>query len=407
MNGARWYERVRYEDGPWPLWRVDKNVAYVTKSLVHRVAPWTDAERDAHVAARRQLERGQWRRDLSDRWTLCLGGDLMWIRDGWEEHLSEALQEIVARADLAVANLETPVDPDRRVPKWTYETLHYNAPAEYLRPWSKARRTVMSLCNNHALDQGEGGLARTRARVVESGIRAVGGPSAEDAVEVVQVRGARVAVTAATYGVNHLRGAPPKGIPVLQFGSDVRETDWSAVAELIARARATSPDLVVLAAHWGFEYECWPGAKQREAARRLFELGVDVIVGSSPHVLQPVELASIDGIDPDCPLQVTRGSSPRYGLVAWSLGNLSTIMPTVRCQTGALVEVTLGRTPQGALSVCDLRAHATHSARGNGRSVLGARTLDVEALRRRGGDAARVTWIATEALGATLLEETP
>lgn len=400
----RWFERVRYEDGAWPLWRWDRNVAYVAKSLAHRTAPWTADDEAAHVAARRQLDRGRWRQCLSDRFTLCLGGDLMWIRDGWADHLSPALEAVVGRADVALVNLETPIDPDARVPKWTYETLHYNAPPDYLRPWSRARRTVMSLCNNHALDQGAGGLSRTRDRVRAAGIVAVGGPRAEHAVEVVEARGARVAVTGTTYGINHLRGAPPHGIPVVQFGSDVRETDWTRVEPLVARARASAPDLVVLMAHWGFEYECWPGAKQREAARRLVELGVDVIVGSSPHVLQPVELVSIDGVDADCPMQVARGGPPRYGLVAWSLGNLSTIMPTLRCQTGALVEVTLGRTPAGAFSVCDLRAHATHSARGNGRSLIGARTVDVASLPARGGDGARVSAIAEEALGCTLLD---
>lgn len=405
---TRWFERIRYEDGAWPLWRLDQNLAYVCKSLAHRTEPWSDLDREHHEAARRQLDGGRWRRRLEHPLRLCLGGDLMWIRDGWDAPFSPALASVIARSDVAIANLETPVDPASSVPKWTYETLHYNAPPAYLRPWTRARTAVLSLCNNHALDQGPDGLVRTHRAVEDAGVFAVGGPRADHAVKFVEAADARVAVTGTTYGINHLRGAPPAGIPVVQFGSDVRSTDWTSVESLVARARQLAPDLVVLVAHWGFEYECWPGERQREAARRLVALGVDVVVGSSPHVLQPVELVSIDGADPDCPLQVTRGGPPRLGLVAWSLGNLATIMPTLRCQTAALVEATFGRTAEGALTVCDLRAFATHAARGNGDTWLAARTLDLQTFRtrcREDADAAHA--IAKEALGNTLLEETP
>jgi hypothetical protein len=99
----------------------------------------------------------------------------------------------------------------------------------------------------------------------------------------------------------------------------------------------------VLLAHWGYEYEYWPGALQTEHARRLIELGADVIVGSSPHVLQPVELVSVDGADPACPLQARRGGPPGFALIAWSLGNLATILPTLGCRVGALLELDVGR----------------------------------------------------------------
>jgi len=131
---------------------------------------------------------------------------------------------------------------------------------------------------------------------------------------------------------------------------------------------------VIVCAHWGFEYEYWPAARQRAHAVRLIELGADLIVGSSPHVLQPVELVSIDGADPACPLQARRGGRPRHGLIAWSLGNFATIMPTLPCQVGALLEVELAA-GAGGLSPRRLRAIPTMSRRGLGASWIGGATV--------------------------------
>jgi len=371
-------EGIRYEAGRWPLWRWDRNLRYLAKSLVHRTTPWTDEDRDALVRGRRYLEGGAWRSSAPPALRLVLAGDLMWIRDGWADAIAPGLRARIAAADLAIANLETPIVPERRVPRWVYETLHYNAPPAFLAPWMGARNAVLSLCNNHALDQGDAGLARTREVVLGHGLLAVGGTAPDDAVAALELQGQRLAITAITYGINHgsATGAPPAGVPIARLGDPGHEPDWPRLTAQIAAARARGPDLVILCAHWGFEYEHWPAARQREHARRLIELGVDLVVGSSPHVLQPIELVSIDGADPACPLQASRGGAPRMGVIAWSLGNFTTIMPSLPCQVGALVELDL----DAALRPCAIRAIPTLSRRGLGASWLGAGTVAVAEL---------------------------
>lgn len=376
------YERVRYEDGRWPLWRWDRNLRYLLKSVVHRKTPWTEDDRDALARGRAYLDGGTWRSTAPPALRLVLAGDLMWIRDGWADVLAPSLQARIAAADLAIANLETPIVPERRVPRWVYETLHYNAPPELVAPWTRARAAILSLCNNHALDQGEAGLARTREVVTGRGLGAIGGMQASEAIATATIDGVRVGVTAVTYGLNHPGTAP--GVPVERFGDPAHEPDWPRLADLIAAARARGPELVVLCAHWGFEYEHWPAAPQRAHAVRLIELGVDVIVGSSPHVLQPIELVSIDGADPACPLQATRGGAPRLGVIAWSLGNFTTIMPTLACHVGALIELDL----DAALRPCAVRAIPTLSRRGLNRGWLGAGTVPTSELSTAEGRAA-------------------
>jgi poly-gamma-glutamate synthesis protein (capsule biosynthesis protein) len=372
---AALYEGIRYEDGRWPLWRWDRNLRYVVKSVVHRRTPWTMEDREHHARARAYLESGAWSRAVASPVRVIAGGDLMWIRSGFREAMAPPLRARIAAADLAVVNLETPMDPERPVPRLVYETLHYNSPPGYLDAWRSDRPCAVSLCNNHALDQGHDGLRRTRDVVESLGVEALGGVDPGDAISGVRVGDLAVGLTAITYDVNHLVGAPPAGIPVARFGDPAHEPDWRRIAAQITAAKRAGGDLVILLAHWGFEYEYWPAATQRAHARRLIELGVDVIVGSSPHVLQPVEMVSVDGADPACPLQATRGGAPRFALIAWSLGNLATIMPTLACRTGALLEIDVGRDARGVPAFSAIRAIPTKSGRGLGASWIDGATL--------------------------------
>jgi hypothetical protein len=374
---ARLYEGIRYENGRWPLWRWDLNLRYLAKSVAHRREPWTEEDRAHHARARAYLAGGAWRRPVAQPARIVAGGDLMWLRSGFADALAPELRARIAAADLAIVNLETPMVPERPVPRLVVETLHYNSPPAYLEAWRSGRPRVISLCNNHALDQGPEGLARTREVVAGLGLTPLGGPRPGDEVAGVRAGDLAIGVAGVTYGINHMVGPPPDGIPVERFGDPAHEPDWARVAALVAAARRLGSDLVVLAAHWGYEYEFYPAALQRAHAVRLIELGVDVILGSSPHVLQPVELVAIDGVDDDCPLQARRGGRPRFGLIAWSLGNLASVMPTLPCRLAALLELDVGLL-SGVPAFAGLRAAGTFTGRG-----LGGRWLDVATLPAR------------------------
>lgn len=375
------YEDTRYEVQRWPLWRWDKNLRYIAKSFAHRPQPLSQADRDHHQAMRRYCAGLRWpRAEITQRWSAV--GDLMWLRDGYADFLSPALRQRFAHRDILFANLETPVDPAAPVKRWIYETVHYNAPGAYLDAWACAPQAdrVFSLCNNHALDQGLEGLRATRAQVARRGLLPVGGAqSPQQALRLVERGGLRVAVLATTFGIN---GSPPAaepaGVPVHGFGDPGSNTDWAQLQALIEEARALQPDWLVMMPHWGFEYEYWPDAAMRADAYRLLELGVDVILGTSPHVLQPVEVVSIDGWDPACPVQLRRGRAPRAGVIAYSLGNFASIIPTVACQTGGVLELALADDALAQVSFCP-----TLCMRGLGDRWLEARTLTLHEYKHR------------------------
>lgn len=360
------FESIRYEDGAWPLTRWDKNLRYVGKSFVHKRTPWTEADRVHAERARAYLEGGRWKRQRRDGDAVlrCVfGGDLMWVRRGFGRVFSPGARALLASADLRVVNLETPIVPERPVPTYTYETLHYNAPAEYLDALEGPGVSLVSLCNNHALDQGHEGLSRTREVVSGRGLVPLGGPERGDERARVQLhagnRRVSLEATAVTYGINHSSGPTPGGIPVARFGDQTpSDPPWEP------RWPTDSADLRVLVPHWGYEYEYFTTEAQRRHALEAIRAGCDLVVGSSPHVVQPVEIVSIDGADPACPLQVARGGAPRFGVIAWSLGNLATIMPTLACRVGALVELEILVREREAPSLSEIRIHPTFSARG-------------------------------------------
>lgn len=371
----RLLDELRYESERWPLWRWDLNLRYIAKSLLHVPAPLTGEDRaywsrwQAWMAAR-TLER----EGLVT--TLAAVGDLMWLREGYGEFLSAGVKAALGRARGLLANLETPIDAQAPVRRWVFETLRYNAPAAYLEPLAGLglEAVALSLCNNHALDQGPAGLGRTREAVRGRGLTCLGGSgSREEAVGLIEVGGVRVAVLATTFGINHDEDEAPAGVPVVAFGDPRRPTDWAVVEELLARARAYEPDLIAAMPHWGFEYEYWPDAAMRAAAAGLVERGVDLVMGSSPHVLQPVDVISVDGWDARAPTQVRRGGPPRSALVAYSLGNFASVMPTVACQVGGVLEIGLRREVHGALSVLPLGFTPTRSVR-EGAHPLAMRT---------------------------------
>jgi len=235
--------------------------------------------------------------DAAAGFTRRHGGD---PREGYDAVFA-GLRPLVDRADIAFANLETPVAPSRfraRRPRV------FNADPVLVDSLVATGFDLVSLANNHAFDQGPEGLEETMGVLADRGLGYVGvGPSREAAEAPVMVheRGITVAFLAAT--------------EILNEPWNLREAEtWTATLEpaaIVARARAAreaGADFVVLSLHWGDEYETEPGRRRRRVARELVEGGVDVILGHHAHVLQPVELLpTADG---------------RIGLVAYGLGNL-------------------------------------------------------------------------------------
>jgi poly-gamma-glutamate synthesis protein (capsule biosynthesis protein) len=149
---------------------------------------------------------------------------------------------------------------------------------------------------------------------------------------VVERAGKRVAFLGISQRLNRGPGTDAPEAFVARIEEEER------VLGAIAAARATA-DLVVLAVHWSHDFREAPSWRQRRLARRWVEAGVDLILGTGPHVLQEVQ----------------RGTSERGdAVVAYSLGNLVSNQgqrwePRRSLHPDAHPAVTLPTTRDGAL----------------------------------------------------------
>lgn len=228
---------------------------------------------------------------------------------GWDGVLAGVSDRIRA-ADLAFANLESPVAPDH------HQGVHgevFDAPATLPPGLAAVGFDVVSMANNHVWDQGPAGMLETRQRVLDAGMHpvGVGATCAEaEAPVVVEVKGVRVAFVAFA----DLLNLAPTGEGCVFVPGDPCEQDClpdrdalyfpivpERVHTAIRRAREQA-DVVVVSAHWQTQYHTDPLPPYVPLARGFLAAGADVVLGHHPHVLQPVERVG-------------------NGVIAYSLGN--------------------------------------------------------------------------------------
>jgi poly-gamma-glutamate synthesis protein (capsule biosynthesis protein) len=161
----------------------------------------------------------------------------------------------------------------------------FNTPDELADALTDLGVDVLTLANNHILDRGPSGVKRTvevldRAGILWTGVAVEGGGGK---ILTSESAGLKVAFVSYSYGSNRL---PTSSDVYLNTLSD------AAMARGLYRARLSSPDLVVACFHWGNEYQTAPTKRQRTQAALAAENGADLVIGTHPHVLQPVEVVA-------------------------------------------------------------------------------------------------------------------
>jgi poly-gamma-glutamate synthesis protein (capsule biosynthesis protein) len=208
------------------------------------------------------------------------------------------LAPLFTGADLAFANLETPVAPSTGRPGQPYQ---FNAPEALPAALRASGLTVLSTANNHAYDQGRNGVKETLDRLADAKLVAIGSGASKAAAEAprfFEANGVKVALLAFTdlFNMDLNRKSDEPWVRPMVLDAAVQEV----------QALRAQVDAVVVSVHWGDEYHHLPTKRHRGIAEALVGAGADLVIGHHPHVLQPVELLEAGG---------------RTGLVAFSLGN--------------------------------------------------------------------------------------
>lgn len=196
-------------------------------------------------------------------------------------HPLRRIAPVFRAADVAFANLETPLSDDAR---WSGA---FRTPTAFAGGLAWAGIDVVATANNHALDAEGQGLLDTREALWRAGVGAVGtGRDLDDARRpfVVEREGIRVAFLGYAQFVNAGPSAfaQPDRAGVVPLDPFVVEEDVARVRERV--------DYVVLSFHWGIENAKETHPDARAFARRMIDAGADVILGHHPHVPRGVEV---------------------------------------------------------------------------------------------------------------------
>jgi poly-gamma-glutamate capsule biosynthesis protein CapA/YwtB (metallophosphatase superfamily) len=215
-------------------------------------------------------------------------------------HLLDDVAAFFSGADLVCANLESPVAPSRpavAMPQSLLKPLRLNHSADFVRSLLPTPISLVSLANNHALDQGPEGLVETMDFLDDIGCEHVGCARTDaerDQPHITDLNGIRVAHIAWTFSLSNKPLSPEHAYLVNYLRLNLSAVDLEPLRAQVRSARAAGAEIVIAHLHWGLEFEAYPNHALITNAHRIIELGVDVIVGNHPHHAQPWEWHSYD-----------------------------------------------------------------------------------------------------------------
>ena len=240
--------------------------------------------------------------------------------------LLEDVKPYIEPADFAFANQETNIGG---VELGLSAYPNFNSPYEIARDLINIGFNMFARSNNHTLDKGEAGVlaAQKNWETFEGVITAGSTDSLEkrNQIPVIEQNGIKVALLSYSYGFNGYK--VPEDKPYL-----ANEFDYDQVASDIEKAKSVA-DVITVSMHWGVEYSSVPSQTQIEQAQWLADQGVHIILGTHPHVLQPMDRLV--------------GKNGNETIVAYSLGNFISGQIGLERLVGGIMKLDIKKTTIG------------------------------------------------------------
>ncbi|MBL7871305.1 MAG: CapA family protein [Cyclobacteriaceae bacterium] len=240
----------------------------------------------------------------------------------------EYVAPVLRSADLTIGNLELTLagSPYKGYPQ-------FSAPDALAIELKRSGFDVLVTANNHSLDRRRKGVERTidvldSLQIQHTGTFKDSTHRASTYPLLIEKNGFRFSLLNYTYGTN--------GIPVTK-PNIVNLIDTVTIKTDLATARAQQTDAIIVFMHWGLEYQSLPSKDQKMVAALCFREGAKLVIGSHPHVLQPIVWNKQDD-----------------NLIAYSLGNfVSGQRPRYR-DGGAMLWVELQKIRKDSISTASL-----------------------------------------------------
>lgn len=236
------------------------------------------------------------------------------------------IRPVLESADLAIGNLELTL-PGK--PPYTGYPM-FRSPDALAKALKEAGFDILVTSNNHSNDSRGPGVVNTLETVQKLGFQQTG--TFRDARDrnqryplMVYKNGFKIALLNYTYDTNGIPTEPPTIVNLI---------DTAQMAADLAEARARKPHYIIAIMHWGIEYQLKENAEQQRIARFLIRNGADMIIGSHPHVVQPIRSERV----------VMANGATKEALVVYSMGNFISNQRQPYTDGGILFQVDLLKT---------------------------------------------------------------
>jgi poly-gamma-glutamate capsule biosynthesis protein CapA/YwtB (metallophosphatase superfamily) len=270
----------------------------------------------------------------TSRLSLVFAGDIMGheeqINGAWDpaikgynyEPTFRYVKSYIEQADIAIANLEVTLagSPFKGYPQ-------FSSPDALALAAHDAGFDVFIQANNHALDRDKAGFARTLLMLDSIGMIHTGtfANSTDRDLNyplIIEKNNVRVALLNYTYSTNGIAISKP---------FIINRIDTAQIRRDLEKAKLANPDFTIVTMHWGEEYQRFENQEQQKLAAFILGHGADAIIGSHPHVIQPIKL-------------YPASDSGTQKIVVYSQGNLVSNQRAQYKDGGILTELKLIRT---------------------------------------------------------------
>lgn len=237
------------------------------------------------------------------------------------------LRPYIADADVSIVNFETTLSgkPYSGYPR-------FRTPDAFFYSMVDAGFDIFALANNHILDGDEKGMRRTLKKIAPYptvGAYLDADQRSEQYPLILHIGGMKIALFNITYGTNQL-------IPVAPTNVNYIETEQLEI-DLGKSMKDSTIDMRIMYIHWGTEYELQHNAFQQGVGQWIADLGIDLIIGGHPHVVQDY--------------QVLTAADGRKVPVMYSLGNLVSNQRWENSNGGIMATVDIDRTARKIVKI--------------------------------------------------------
>ena len=259
------------------------------------------------------------------------------------------IRESLESADYTIVNLETTL---AGAEKGYAGYPQFNSPDTLLDALKACGVDYIGTANNHCLDTGLAGAKRTIEQIRAAGFEHSGtNLSAEDKqlIPIVDINGIKVSIMCYSEAFNGLEPV----IPAADLNYLINRMDKTQIIADYNRAKSLGADVAIVYLHWGAEYKREPSADMRGLAQDLLDAGVDIILGSHPHMVQPITRKN-----------VSVGGQTKEGIVVYSMGNFISDQRDQYRDSGIIFEVNIEKNMDtGAIKFLETKYVPTYVAR--------------------------------------------